>query len=279
MSEFKPIDIKTIFRERNPGIAKMIPGFLYRYLRHILHQKEINQALENYHHLEGAEFVDKSLDLLEFRYTVIGKENIPRRGRYIFIANHPLGGLDGLILIKEISNYYPGVKFIVNDLLMNLPNLVPVFLPVNKHGRQSIDYYKKIENAYLSDIQIATFPAGLCSRKQKGIITDLEWKKSFLDKAIKYQRNIIPVYVKGKNSNFFYNLSNFRKFFGIKANLEMFYLPNEMFKQREKDLSISFGKPIPYTFFDNKHKKQEWVQLLKKHVYDLKNDHTKTFIA
>jgi putative hemolysin len=271
------IDLEQLVAKKNKNLLKFIPRFIINWIKRIIHQDEINLTLTKYGHLKGHSFVDATLKFLGFNYTTEGTENIPQNGRFIFISNHPLGGLDGLMLMSEVGKHFPNFKFVVNDILANLEPLAPVFLPINKHGRQSVENVKLIEEAYKSDMQILYFPAGLCSRKTKGVICDLDWKKSFLDKAIKHNRDIIPVFFEGRNSNFFYNLSNLRKKLGIKANIEMFFLPDEMFKQKSKSIKIKFGKPIPVSTFDKRHNTQTWTNHLKKHVYGLQQDINRTF--
>ena len=271
------INVREIFHKKNPRIARILPGFVFRYIERIIHQEELNEVLPQITHLQGLEFVRKGLELLGININSLGKENVPTEGRYIFVSNHPLGGPDGLVLAKEVGDIHPNVKFIVNDILMNLRNLDPIFIPVNKHGKQSSEYVRKIEETYKSDAQILNFPAGLCSRKIKGKIVDLKWQKSFINKAKKHQRDVIPVHISGRNSNFFYNLANIRSFLGIKTNIEMFYLPDEMFKQRDKSIVITFGKPISYEVFDNRFKPGDWAQKIKEHVYQIGEGKTDEF--
>jgi len=271
------IDVKEVFHKKNPKVARLIPGFIYRYLKKIIHEDEMNKILPKISHLQGLEFIRAGLRHFNINIKTYGKENIPREGRYIFVANHPLGGLDGLAFGKEVGDIHPNVQFIVNDILLNLENLKPIFVPVNKHGKQSSDYVKKIEETYRSDAQILNFPAGLCSRKIKGKIVDLEWHKSFINKAKAHQRDIIPVHISGKNSNFFYNFAKLREFVGIKTNIEMFFLPNEMFKQQDKNIVITFGKPIPYNILDKRYTPKQWAQKIKKHVYQLSKDRNREF--
>jgi len=171
--------------------------------------------------------------------------------------------------MDELTKHYPAVKFPVNDLLLNLTNMSGIFLPVNKHGSQDRDYVKAIDQAYASDDQILYFPAGICSRKIKGEISDLDWHKSFINKAIWHRRDIIPVYFSGRNSNFFYNLANFRNRIGLKTNIEMLYLADEMFAQRGKELKLVFGKPVPWQTFDKKRSATEWANFMKEKSYDL----------
>lgn len=266
------IDVEKVLFSKNPALAKTVPSFVINYLKKIVHQDELNELLKECGHLKDSEFIEAGLKFLNIRYKAYGQENIPERGRYIFVSNHPLGGLDGLVFIHEISKHFRDLKFPVNDILMNIENLSGIFLPVNKHGSQAKFAAAKIEEAYASDSQILYFPAGLCSRKKRGLIKDLEWHKSFITKAIQHKRDIIPAYFSGRNSNFFYNLSNLRNFIGIKANIEMLYLPDEMFRQKDKEIKLIFGKSIPWQTFDHAKSPSEWAEWVKSKSYDLQSD-------
>jgi putative hemolysin len=263
------IDVDEIFRNKNPRLYKLLPGFIMGYIKRTIHQDEVNEVLALYKDKYGLDFIRVILDHMGINYSVEGEENIPVNGRHIFVSNHPLGGLDGMVFLDIVGKYHKNVKFIVNDLLLNIKNLEPLFVPINKHGRQSVEYVKKIEDLYRSDHQVLYFPAGICSRKQGGEIRDLEWKKSFIKKAIDHKRNIVPVHFKGKNSKFFYRLANLRKILGIKANIEMFYLPDEMFRQSRQKIHVTFGKPIPWDHFDKSKSLSEWAEEVKKIVYSL----------
>ena len=267
----KPIYIEQLFRSKNPGVAKMIPGFIYSYLKKVIHQDDINDFITRYGDRKGLDFSDAILEYLHVSYQVIGEANLPSPdGRYIFVSNHPLGGPDGIILISFLGTRYPELKFPVNALLLNLKNLNNIFLPVNKHGAQAKDAVSALEDAYASDCQMIMFPAGLVSRKQQGIIQDLEWQKSFVSKAIQHRRDIVPIFIDGRNSNFFYNLANFRKKIGLKANIEMLYLPDETFKQRNRTFTLYIGQPIEWESLDKSKKPIEWAQEIKRKVYLLK---------
>lgn len=263
------IDVERVLYSKNPALKKVMPGFLIRYLKRIVHQDELNEFLRLSGHLKNAEFIKAGLEFFYIRYNVSGSENIPGSGRYIFVSNHPLGGLDGLVFIYELSKYFSDLKFPVNDILMNITNLSGIFLPVNKHGAQGREAARMIEEAYASESQILYYPAGLCSRKKKGIIRDLQWHKSFISKSIQYKRDIVPAFFSGRNSNFFYNLSNFRNFLGIKANIEMLYLVDELFKQKGKEIALIFGKAIPWQTFDNSKTPPEWAEWVKGKSYEL----------
>lgn len=271
------INIRKVFKEKNPKVAKMLPGFIYRYIERIVHQKEINEALSSFKDKMGLDFINAVIEYFNINIHIKGEENIPKDGRYIFSANHPLGGLDGIVFAHVVGQIYPNIQFLVNDLLMNLENFESIFIPVNKHGRQSMEYVRRIEKTYQSDAQMLNFPAGLCSRKVNGEIIDLEWKKSFISKAVQHKRDIVPVHIDGRNSNFFYNLSNIRIKLGVKANIEMLYLSNEMFKQRNMDITLTFGKPIPHATFDKSLKAKDWAKKVKDHIYQIAKDSSKEF--
>ena len=265
------INVEQILYSKNPALKKVVPGFIVRYLKRIVHQDELNVFIQNAGHLKDAEFIKAGLEFFNISYRVSCRENIPVSGRYIFVSNHPLGGLDGLVFINELSKYYKDLKFPVNDILMNIRNLSGIFLPVNKHGAQDREAVRKIEEAYASESQILYYPAGLCSRKRKGVIRDLRWHKSFISKSVQYKRDIVPAYFSGRNSNFFYNLSNIRNFMGIKANIEMLYLADELFKQKGKAIDLVFGKAIPWQTFDKSKTAPEWAEWVKGKSYELKS--------
>jgi 1-acyl-sn-glycerol-3-phosphate acyltransferase len=263
------IDVAQILRDKSPGISKLMPRFLINYLRKIIHEEDLNNFFRDFGNLHNVDLVRAGLTYMGIEYSVHNKEAIPTSGRNIFVSNHPLGGLDGLVFMTELSKYFDNIKFPVNDILMNVTNMEEVFLPINKHGAQGRDAAKAIDEAYASDSQILYFPAGLCSRKIKGEIKDLVWHKSFISKAIKHKRTIVPVYFSGRNSDFFYKLSNIRVGLGIKWNLEMLYLVDEMFRQTGKDLHIVFGKGYDWDMFDKSKTPIEWANWLKSKSYEL----------
>ncbi|MDI6833760.1 MAG: 1-acyl-sn-glycerol-3-phosphate acyltransferase [Bacteroidales bacterium] len=266
----KLIDIRKVIGDKNPNLLKILPNFVINYIKNIVHEDEINAHIANNKDIFGVQFVENTLfDLFGVKIQYQGLENLKKSERFIVASNHPMGGLDGLAIMYVVSKINPNIKVPVNDLLLYIPNLKPIFLPVNKHGKQSSEAAIEMEEAYNSDAAIIYFPAGLASRKINGKIMDLEWKKSFIQKARQYHRDIIPVYISGKNSNFFYNLANLRKKLAIKSNIEMFFLSNEMFKQKDKNIKIICGEPISYNFFDKSKTDKEWAQYVKDIVYKL----------
>jgi len=266
------IDVRKVLTSKNPALGKVIPGFLINYLKRIVHEDELNDFLEQNGHLKDRELISAWLKFLKIDYQVWGRENIPAEGRYIFVSNHPLGGLDGIVFINELSARFSDIKFPVNDILTYIGNLSGIFLPVNKHGSQGREGARLLEEAYSSDTQILYFPAGLCSRKKRGVIKDLVWHKSFISKAIQHKRDIVPAYFSGRNSSFFYNLANIRKGLGIRANLEMLYLADEMFLQKDKKIDLVFGEKIPCQTFDKSKSQPEWAEWVKTKCYDLQTE-------
>lgn len=263
------VDVEKILADKNPKIRRLLPGFVIRYLKRIVHQDDINEILRNFAHLRGAEFNDAALGFMGIRYRAFGVENLPRGGRNIFVSNHPLGGLDGMVFMSELTKHFPAIKFPVNDILLYIENYGDIFLPVNKVGSFGREAAQLMEKAYASDYQLLNFPAGICSRKIKGVITDLPWQKSFIVKAVQHQRDIVPCYFAGRNSSFFYNLANFRTAIRLKMNLEMLYLVDEMFRQKGKNIDVYFGEPIPWQTFDRSKKPQEWAEIVREKTYNL----------
>ena len=273
MSQIQQINVENVLLEKSPKLHRFLPKFLINWLKKTLHEKEINQILRELENDFEIDFINKGLKKLNVKSQAIGIENIPKKSGVILVANHPLGGLDGIAMIQQISNVRNDVNFLVNDILTQINKLKPYFIPINKHGKNSRKNLLKIDELYKSESCIVLFPAGLVSRRQENKkIKDLEWKKSFITKAKKHNKTIIPVHVNGINSMKFYNLSYWRKKFGIKLNIEMLFLVDEMFKKNGSTITFSFGKPISPEIFHNKISDLEWAQKIKNHVYELENN-------
>lgn len=263
------VDVKKVFHQKNPKLAPLIPGFVYRFIKNIVHEDYINDFLRKHGHKQGLEFIEAVISDFNVTTEVIGEENLPDQGRFIFAGNHPLGGFDGMVLMHFLGRKYPQVKFLVNDILMNIKNLESLFVPINKHGPHGRDAARLIDKAMRSDAQILTFPSGLVSRRIKGKIVDLPWKKNFIQKAVQYQRDVIPFHFSGRNTSHFYFLANLRKFLGIKSNLEMFLLPDETYRHRNKKITLIFGQPVSWRTFDHSRSPQEWAGWMRSIVYSL----------
>jgi len=278
------IDIEALFASKNPALLRFIPGFVLSYLKRITHQEAVNGYIWRNRDKTGIPFVEAILHEFGVKVDIIDKRTlsgssptlVPQTGRYIVASNHPLGGLDGMALMQELGRIRQDIVFPVNDLLMNVPGLRPLFIPINKHGRNT-ENARLINDTFASEKMILYFPAGLVSRKQRiqgrMVVHDLEWKNTFIKKAKKYQRDIIPVFVAGRNSEWFYNLARWRKRMGIKANIEMLYLVDEMAKQLNKTITLMVGDPIPWTTFDKSKSETQWAAWVQEQVYLLGKDH------
>jgi putative hemolysin len=265
----KTIDIEKIIKDKNPTLHKWLPRFVINYLKRKLYEDRINECVYINRNNFGYDFNDGCLKYIGANVTWEGIENLPETGGIILAANHPLGGLDGLAILHAVSQKRKDVRSTVNDILTNLTNFNGVLVGVNKVGVTSVEAIKAIDAFYASSGVSMVFPAGLVSRKQHGEIKDLEWKKSFVAKAIQYNKPILPLYVDGKNSDFFYNFALWRKKLGIKANIEMFFLPDEMFSLKNKNIKLKFGKLIMPETLDKSKTHQQWAHVIKEVVYNL----------
>ncbi len=262
------IDLDQIVR--NKSGKRKVPKFVVNVLKRIVHQDEINGFLRRHHGKKGLEWSKAFLDEFDIKVETTGEEKIPDEGRFIFAANHPLGGTESHVFMVVVGRHFDNIKVPVNDLLMYLKPMESIFIPLNKFGGQNKENIKLLNDTFASDAQILMFPSGLASRRIKGEIKDPEWKKTFITKAIQYKRDVIPVYIEGRNSNFFYNLAKLRKFLRIKFNIEMMFLPNELFKQRGMTIRLHFGEPISYKFFDDSKSPLAWAKFVKGKVYAMK---------
>lgn len=268
----KTIDLDNILQSKMGSKAKWVPRPLVWWLKRIIHQDEVNKYLWESRHLTGTEWLEECVRYLDATLDIVGEENLPAKddGRlYTFVSNHPLGGEDGVALGAIIGRHYDGrFRYLVNDLLMNLPGLAPLCIPINKTGKQSRDFPKMVEAGFQSDNHMLMFPAGLCSRRKKGVVEDIAWKKTFIAKSVEYQRDVVPIHFGGQNSSFFYRLANFSDRF-LPFNLAMLFLVDEMYKNVHKTFRVSIGKPIPWQTFDKSKTPMEWAQFVKEQVYKL----------
>ena len=267
MKEKKFIDVDKVLREKAPTLKKWLPRFLLNWLKRKLHIDEINETMHNLKDRYGVDFNNGCIDALGANVISINSHFIPKEGGIILAANHPLGGLDGMAFVKAIAEVRPDIHFVVNDVLKNLKNYGDVFIGINKIKSTSHTSLRTIESVLVTDEAVGFFPAGLVSRKQKGLIRDLEWKKSFVTQAIDHKRMIVPVFIEGENSKFFYRFANFRKKIGIKGNLEMLLLPDEMFKQRGHTIKVHFGKAFDSAILDKRMSHKAWAAHIKEYIY------------
>ena len=277
-------DIRAILKSKAPNTR--VPNFLVRYLERITHVEQMNAFLRKYPDLKGYPFIDKVIhEELGCSASIDGTENIPKDGKpVIFVSNHPLGGLDGMIIAQMIHNNrvsgledegMRGLKVIVNELLMFMEPIADLWAPVNKVGRLTREQALAQQQMWESKTDVLTFPAGSCSRLQRingqWQVCDLEWQKNFVQRAREYQRDIVPIYFEGRNSTFFYTIALIRKWLHIKLNIEMLHLVDEMYGAHGKHFKVHVLPPIPYSTFDNSKSPKEWAQYVKSIVYATNN--------
>mgnify|MGYP003503381323 CR=1 FL=1 len=270
-------DIPAVLRQKAP--TAHVPRFLIRYLERITHVEQMNAFLRKYPDLNGYPFIDKVIsEELGCSASIEGLENIPADGKpVIFVSNHPLGGLDGMIIAQMINGRRERpLKVIVNELLMFIEPIADLWAPVSKTGALSKEQAAAQQRMWEAETDVLTFPAGACSRLQridgKWQIQDLEWQKNFVQRAKEYRRDIVPIYFEGRNSRFFYTLALIRKWLHIRLNIEMLYLVDEMYGAHGKHFQVHVLPPIPYTTFDHSKSPKEWAQFVKRKVESLKNN-------
>lgn len=259
------IDLERIIRSY---AGNRVPASVIRFLKRLVHEDEINAYLSKGY--EGVDFCEGVVNELGVKITVVGLENLPEDGRFTFVSNHPLGAIDGVALGGIIGRKYNGhVKYLVRELLMNLKGLAPLCIGINKFGGQSRELPRQIKEAFNSDNHIIMFPAGLCSRLINGQVHDIPWGKAFITKSVQSRRDIVPVHFIGENSPRFYRIARWCKWLGIKFNLAMLLLPDEMFRSRGSHYIVRFGKPIPYQTFNRERTPLQWAQWVEDAVYQL----------
>ncbi|RLD46814.1 MAG: glycerol acyltransferase [Bacteroidetes bacterium] len=264
----KFIDIPNLIKEKNPTLYKYLPNFLIRLLERIVHVDGFNHYIYKWRDEFGIDWAKRAIKDFEVEITVTGLENVPKSGNQMVVANHPLGGFDGIAMMATIGPFRPDIKAPVNDILLKLPGMKHMLVPINKHSKD-VESLKLLTAAFAGNDMLLFFPAGLVSRKQKEGIRDLEWKHAFIAKSVEYKRDILPVFIDAYNSSFFYNFAYWRKKLGIKANIEMIFLPGEVFKQKKSKIAIHFGEVIPHTTFDKSKSKRKWAEWIRNHIYEI----------
>jgi putative hemolysin len=265
----KYINITEIVKDSNAGKLKHLPGFIIKWIEKIIRQDDMNQILTKYSDYQGLDILTKIIEELNIKIEVEGTENLPENSRCFFLSNHPFGLIDGLVLTKIVGDKYHVLKSIGNEAFMYVPHLRPFIAAVNVFGKNPKEYITALENIYDSDVAITHFPAGEVSRIYRGKIQDCQWHKSFITKAVTYKRDIVPFYIYGRNSRFFYFISLVRRILRIKTNIELILLPREMFRKKNKTIRIEVGKLIPYQKFDKSFSHWDWADKVRGFVYDM----------
>lgn len=261
------IDLGSVLRQKAPRLSRWIPRFAVNWLRRTVHESEINHILRTYWNLPPQQFIQACFREWQITYSIEGLDKLDPQGRYLFVANHPFGGMDGMMLAERLIDHFGDARVVVNDLLMHLEPLRPIWIPVNKHGSQNTDYARRFDEEFYGDRPILTFPAGLCSRRIDGRVTDLPWKPNFLKKAYSSQRQIVPVFVEGRLSPFFYRVDRLRRFLRLKFNLEMLWLPDEMFSQKGRHFRMVVGDPISTADLQCEGTMREQTEYIRKKTY------------
>ena len=267
MEETKFIDVDKVISERAPKLKKWLPRFIFSWLKKKLHEEDLNYIMNRIKDYYGLEYNAKALEYLGAKIETVNAHHVPATGGVIIAANHPLGGLDGMSLVKAVGDIRPDTRFVVNDVLKNLKNYGDVFIGVNKISTTSAKSLRIMENHLMTNDAVIFFPSGMVSRKIEGKIVDLPWRKGFVTQAIDHKRLIVPVFIEGQNSSFFYRFANWRRMLGIKANFEMLFLPDEMFKQKGRTVRIHFGKPFSYEVLNDRYSHKKWADNIKQYVY------------
>ena len=265
----KIIDVEKAIENSRSKFLKSLPGFILRMISRIVFEDEINHTIHRSRHLKGVPFIIDVLKGWNVILIIKGEENVPPAGRFIFAANHPVGGIDALAIFCTIFRHYKDVVSPANELLNNIPNLRPLVLGLNVFGKNTREVASRIDKLYASTSQVMIFPSGEVSRRRKGIISDPVWQKSFITKAVQHKRDIIPVHISGRNSNLFYNVARLREILGIRMYIETMLLPREMIKQRNSTTTVTIGKVIPYQEITDEFSHSEWAQKIKEIVYSL----------
>ncbi|MBO5249999.1 MAG: glycerol acyltransferase [Paludibacteraceae bacterium] len=261
------IDIDEVLKAK---VKKKLPKFLVNFLKRRIHQDEINDCIEKAEHPQGVGFFDEALNYLDIKYEVRGAENLDPSRRCIFASNHPIGGPEALIMGSVMRRYYgESFRVPVNNILAHFHPLAEFFVPINMGGRQTKEISEGLTRMFESPYQVLVYPAGKCARKEHDKVTEQPWKKMFITQSRKYERDVVPVHMSGYNSRLFMFLTSFSKFIGLKFNIGMFMLVDELFKKQHKSFVITFGKPIPYSSFDKSKTDQQWAKSVKQIVENL----------
>ena len=274
----KTINIEEILHRKMGGKVRWVPSPLIAWLKRIVHEDEVNAFLNESRNLTGVDWLEACVHYLGMTLDVRGKENLPPKGDgclYTFVSNHPLGGVDGVALGFLIGRHYDGkFRYLINDLLLNLPGLKPVSIGINKTGKQSRDFPRMVEAGFNSDNHLLMFPAGLNSRRINGEIHDLPWKKTFITKSVETHRDVVPIHFSGQNSKRFYRIAKFSDRY-LPFNLAMLFLVDEMYRNVGKTFRITIGKPIPWQTFNKTKTPMEWANFVEERVYALSSNDNK----
>ena len=265
----KYIDIIAILKNSNSQFLKRLPTVFLTIIAMIIRQKSMNRIINKCKNASGFNFHKQVIDEFQLKININGLENLPENSKNIFVSNHPFGIVDGMILTSIVGEKYGDLRAIGNDAFLLVPNLRPYIAAINVFGRCSRQAALDLDKIYQSDVAITHFPAGEVSRVYNGKVQDAPWQKSFINKAVVSQRDIVPFYFEGKNSWLFYAIYRVRKLLRITVDVELILLPRELFSKKGKTIHVYIGKPISWKTFDNSLTSHEWAQKVRQQIYSL----------
>ena len=265
------LDVEKVL---GPKLMKKLPRFAVNFFKRRIHQDEINDCIMKAEHYKGAGFFDEALKYVDITFRIRGEENLDPEKKYLFAGNHPLGGPEALIIGSVFRRIYgDGFKVPVNHLLANLKPLNEFFVPVRVYGsNRNRELGEQIADMFKSDYQVLVFPAGMCARKIDGKVTEMPWKKMFITQSRRYERDVVPIHISGFNSRRFFFFTKLSTFLKLKFNLGMIFLVDELFNKKGQEFVITFGKPVPYTYFDKSKTDHQWAAEIKDQVEQLSKD-------
>ena len=258
----KIFSIDKIIDEKKIYFYKKLPNFIQNFIKSLLYEKEVNELLFLYKDEPPKQFFTKIIDHLQISINLDYKYKLDQNKRYIFVCNHPTGILDGIVILKTLSENFD-CRIIANDIISNLHNLDKILLPIDWIGSMSKKQALKIIETLESNKQLILFPAGEVSKITSFKIQDNKWNNFFIKKAKQYNRDIVPIYISGHNSIWFYLIYIIRYSFRIKFNLEMFLLIHELFNKQKHTINLKFGNPISFQSLKNKNINKECNRIQK----------------
>lgn len=265
-------DLQALFAAKNPVLARRLPAAGWRVLERLTHRRTINRILLDWRDLPCRAFAGQALKWLDVDYEVTGEEPPPPQEWPIFVANHPSGGLDGLVMIDWLLGRYADLRTPVNDVLLNLPHLAPLLFPIDKF-RPRRDLKQALDALFAMDKVVLLFPAGRTARRRGGEIHEAEWQKLPAMMAQRHHRPIVPVHIDSHNSRRFYLVHRIRTALGIRPNLEMLLLIDELMRPSCHLIRICVGRAIaPAELEASGVDQRQRAAWLRQRVLDLQDD-------
>ncbi len=264
------IDVEKVIRNQSNKTVRNLPGPVVSFIKWLIKEKEMNAILQRIGHKKNFDFVEAAIKELDLKIRIYGAENIPDDPNVIFVGNHALGGVDFFALAYAIKDKFTSINHLTNDVLMSIKPLSDIMVPVNVFGKNPVEYQRLYDERLKDPTKPVTiFPSGEVARTHHGEWDDGVWRSGFVRFAKKFNKTVVPFFITTRNSPWFYRIERWRRKLGIKANLELFLLPRQIFYQKGKTIEIFFGKPISPETFDETKSIHEWADYVKKIAYSL----------